>query len=81
MGAIQELTEYFSSALLGVGWMIPICVRPTRAFCRFSPVPLAAPRRRVSRQAARCASTGDHQPVPFYFFCGSSIFSPFLKTP
>jgi len=32
MGAIQELTEYFFPALLGVGWLIPNCARPTRVF-------------------------------------------------
>ena len=27
-----ELTEFFSSALYGVGWLVPHCARPTRAF-------------------------------------------------
>jgi hypothetical protein len=31
----QNLTEFFSSALYGVGWLIPDCARPTRAFLLF----------------------------------------------
>ena len=34
-----------------------------------------------AQQAARCASTGDQPGYPVYFFCcGTSTFSPFLKT-